>query len=715
MVIDDCYHYHHADYPWLRAHTGLVDKVLPPWTPVVAGANSIGVWNREITLDGAALPAGITVGGSKLFAAPAYFEVEKSDGTVQKLAADGAQPHKLQASPTKAVYQGSMHAGPFELQVMNQTEYDGCTKITLQLQPTTHPAEIRRLTLVIPLQQDAVQFINAKGSGIREQYLLGALPARDGRVFDSRILPWCTVKSDPLKLLAEYDTYRQLARDGKPIPKELQCYGYIGWRREHMHETTAGSFMPYLWVGNPERGLCWFADTDQGWGRGGSDVPAVEVRQVNGAHRTEVRINFIAAPDTILTPRSIVFGLQATPVKPLEPDWRKNYWYRQVRILGFGYEFQSGRFSLGRGCPGAYGGEPFPWNLPRAQSFAQFARKKGFLQVPYMEFTNTYADLSADVQREWRQQPQAWNVQGGICPTESYTDWFCYYFDRYIREVGLDGVYFDNVCPLPSLQETAHGAWRDAGGQAQAGFDIWELRDFLRRVRTLFLDNGVAHPWIQLHMTHSNLIPAMAYADILFDGEDFYLKATDTDDFMDRWPLEMITAIDSADAWGVPTLFLPHVQGEGWEAKPGGIVPTLRTGVAEQLLVDLNGGFWQFSGASALRAFGVEQPDCRFIGYWRGAFACAESQIKVSAYQRTDRLLLVITNFSHVEKTVDVTFSPQGLLTFPVAKGEAVDGERPAHKEWHGSITQHGDAWTVTAGPIPGRDFRLIEIRRKVE
>lgn len=713
VVLDDTIVYHHEDYPWLRAHTGAVDKVLPPWTPVVAGANTIGVWNREITLDGAALPTGISVGGKKLLAGPAYFEVEKSDGTVAKLAVDGAALQKIVATPTRATYHGAIHTEQFDMAVVNQTEYDGCAKLTLQLKPSAKPAEIRRLTLVFPLEQRAAQFINAKGSAIREKYLIGALPQQNGRVFGSHILPWCGVKSDPLKLLADYDAYRQLARGGKDIPKELQPFGYIGWRPERMHETTTGSFLPYLWVGNPDMGLCWFADTDQGWVRGDSATPAVEIRQVNAAQCTELRINFIAAPTTITAPRNIVFGLQATPVKPLEPGWRKDYWYRDAKILGFGFEFQSGRYSLGRGCPGAYGGEPFAWDVPRAKAFSQFAKKKGFLQVPYMEFTNTYADLTADVQREWRQQPQAWSVQGGMRPTESYADWFCYNFNQYIHEVGIDGVYFDNVCPLPSLNETAHGAWRDADGQPQASFDTWELRDFLRRVRTIFLDNGVAHPWIQLHMTHGNLIPAMAYADILFDGEDFYLNANDKDDFMDRWPLEMITAIDSADAWGVPTLFLPHTQGGGWEDKPGGIIPTLRTGVGEQLLVDLNGGFWQFNGAGALSNFGVDKPDTRFIGYWRNTFTCADPEIKVSAYQRTDRLLLVITNFSHQEKTVDVTFSPQGLLTFAATEGEVVDGERPAHDNLRGALKQNGNTWTITAGPIPGRDFRLVEIRRK--
>ncbi len=88
------------------------------------------VWNREITLDGAALPAGITVGGSKLLAAPRTLRwKERRYGDETRRGT--SQPQQVQASPTGATYRGTLHAGAFELTVVNQTEYDGCTKMSL--------------------------------------------------------------------------------------------------------------------------------------------------------------------------------------------------------------------------------------------------------------------------------------------------------------------------------------------------------------------------------------------------------------------------------------------------------------------------------------------------------------------------------------------------------------------------------------------------------
>ncbi|MDQ2731622.1 MAG: LamG domain-containing protein, partial [Armatimonadota bacterium] len=554
--IDDRFVLNEANFPQVVSGSAMSpvsnaagpDAVLPPWTPIRINGDEINVWDRQIRLDGAGLPQSMDVGGAPLLSGPAFFEVEATDHTTRKLIPTGSA--QIHGNAATALCTGALRAGPFNLSIQNETDYDGVSKMTLKLEPGSEPAPIARLTLVIPLVGKEMRFINAKGKAIRENYLIGLLPAAQGRVFASTILPACTVKSDPLKLLADYDRLAELKRSGKEIPKELQDL------RTHGPEVTSGSFMPYLWIGSPERGLCWFADDDKGWVRGDTATPAVEVRRVGD--RTELRINLVGSPTTIREPREMTFGLLATPVRPLAPDWRRYYWFRDFRILGFGYEFQSGRYYLGKGTPGAYGGEPYPWDLNRAKWFSAIAKKKNWLQVPYFEFTNTYDPITGPMDAEWRQQPVSWRVQGGIVPVRSYADWFCSNIDRYIKDVGIDGLYLDNVCPLPSLNEVSHGAWRDAEGELEGNYDLWNLRTMLQRIRATFLKDGVDHPWLELHMTHSNLIPAMAYANVLLDGEDFYLGPEDTEDFMDRWPLDMLTAIDSPHTWGVPTLFLNH-------------------------------------------------------------------------------------------------------------------------------------------------------------
>ena len=150
---------------------------------------------------------------------------------------------QVSASDTKAVYRATINHAAFILTLTNETEYDGCARITVRLSPSKTPGEIKRLTLVLPLAKDAAKYINAKGKGIREQYLLGALPAQDGRVFASYILSACAIKSDPIKLLADYAQKAKLEQDGKPLPENLQNLA------TRSTEVTSGNFMPYLWVG----------------------------------------------------------------------------------------------------------------------------------------------------------------------------------------------------------------------------------------------------------------------------------------------------------------------------------------------------------------------------------------------------------------------------------------------------------------------------------
>jgi len=101
---------------------------------------------------------------------------------------------------------------------------------------------------------------------------------------------------------------------------------------------TAGSFRPYVWIGNAERGLAFMADNDQGWVPDDSrKVPAIEV--VRAGTQVQLVLNLVARPFTFEKPREITFSLQAAEdqtaevssrpfwlVRPCLPPW---YWGSQ--------------------------------------------------------------------------------------------------------------------------------------------------------------------------------------------------------------------------------------------------------------------------------------------------------------------------------------------------------------------------------------------------
>ena len=144
--------------------------------------------------------------------------------------------------------------------------------MTLNLQPAQ--AAVRRLSLVVPLRDAAVPYLHAIGDGLRHNYA-GFTPAGEGRIWDSS-------RASKLEII--------------------------------------GTFYPYLWLGDGERGLCWFADTDRDWVLDDT-TPTVDLTRQAGT--LFLRVHFITRPAVLTRPHRIVFGLQATPTKPMPDGWRR--------------------------------------------------------------------------------------------------------------------------------------------------------------------------------------------------------------------------------------------------------------------------------------------------------------------------------------------------------------------------------------------------------
>ena len=80
-----------------------------------------------------------------------------------------------------------------------------------------------------------------------------------------------------------------------------------------------GNYVPYIWLGAEERGLCVFGENDRGWVTD-PKTPCQEL--VRRGDVLELRLNLVAQRTTFAQPRRIVIGFQATPTKPLPANWR---------------------------------------------------------------------------------------------------------------------------------------------------------------------------------------------------------------------------------------------------------------------------------------------------------------------------------------------------------------------------------------------------------
>ena len=79
-------------------------------------------------------------------------------------------------------------------------------------------------------------------------------------------------------------------------------------------------FKLIFWIGDHQRGIAWFTESDQYWWPFRQQGA---IRIVRHPDRVELRIGMITAPGSPLpTAATLSFGLMATPIKPLPEGWR---------------------------------------------------------------------------------------------------------------------------------------------------------------------------------------------------------------------------------------------------------------------------------------------------------------------------------------------------------------------------------------------------------
>jgi hypothetical protein len=260
-------------FPFEGNKLGITDKVLPPFTPVQVAGRQVSVVDRQYAVGGLGLWDSVKAMDRELLAAP------------MALVADGGQvlegTGKFTATePAAAVYEGRAEHPAALVTTRCTTEVDGCMKVELTLAPGRPGEELKSLWLDIPLRDAEVPLWHVTSTTLRVNPA-GATPKGEGAIWTS-----------------------QQFSDGN-------------W---------FGNFKCYLWLGDVQRGLCWFADNDRGWELGLDEKgePNVACQQlIRQGDRLTMRVNLIQRPVTLKEPRTIVFGLMASPGKPMPKDWRK--------------------------------------------------------------------------------------------------------------------------------------------------------------------------------------------------------------------------------------------------------------------------------------------------------------------------------------------------------------------------------------------------------
>ncbi|MCY2991134.1 MAG: DUF6067 family protein, partial [Planctomycetota bacterium] len=217
-------------FKWWDTSAGNLTKVIPPWTPMKVDSRGIEVWGRTMTLGTAGLPSQVVSQGRALLTGPAVLRAELPDG--KTVEAQGPSAKIVSAAAYRVVADSRATLGPLDVASRVTAEFDGMYKVDLTLSPQGK-AGIKSLKMIVPLDAATADYVYGKGEGIRSGYDMRFLPKdKTGTIWDCR-----KVDSQPM---------------------------------------LVGSFIPYVWVGGPDAGLCWFADSDRGWVPSNA-APAVEL------------------------------------------------------------------------------------------------------------------------------------------------------------------------------------------------------------------------------------------------------------------------------------------------------------------------------------------------------------------------------------------------------------------------------------------------------
>ncbi len=504
-------------FPWENSTLGITDKVYAPFTDLQYSDNFVKTITTAITFNRFGLFNQVKADGKELLAGDCeFFCVINGKTTALKSISSSFISRKAH----EGVFEADIRGAGFSLKNNVKTEYDGCSKFILSITPDTDKQVVLdKFYMDIPLKSDLIKLFHVISAG--------------------------SIRSNPATRVPQGDG--------------------VVWRSTDVaNGDMFGNMHCYLWLGEMARGLCYFNDSDRELSLD-ENIASQELLRQNG--KLILRIYFFNRPTTLDRKRNIIFGMQASPTKPMPSDFRKPRFF--IPPHG-GSAYYAGGFTgmskyptnndwevidqmvIARKngkLPEAYirnwlkkywEGHP-RYKTMEAHIFAGFItfmiqRPKSPTMFYFEEYGidqfipefSVYQDEWGAVdftQRKWLKAEDITSDAAAansikIIPVKSYQDYALYYATKYF-ERGI-GLYFDNVYPKSNFDRHSSQAYTRPDGQVQPCSEIWNMREYHKRMWVLSREMQSRTPWplqISLHTTNCMCIPILSWTDTMLDLE----------------------------------------------------------------------------------------------------------------------------------------------------------------------------------------------------
>jgi hypothetical protein len=694
----DTFKRHH--FEWENNTLGKGDVVIPPWTPMTVQKQTVGVWGRDITFGADGLPASVKSQGDELLAKPIRVDASIAGKSATWKTEESFKVTKSEPGVVETVAKGRL--GELPLTVETRTEYDGLTQVTLSLRPEGK-TDVTSMDLVIPLAEPVDTAI-INGCGGRNPDFFGELPKTEGVLWQS---------------------YKNL-----PNTAGIQ-----------------GKYISLCYLGNGERGLSYVCWSDRGWMLDDRKDTA-EIRRVNGV--VELVLHLANTPRTIDAPRQIQFALQATPVKPMTPGYRRDVNPISKINTAPKKPLDAGGISTSMGGHGAAGmagtdqvtlTDETDWAIFRETVLRQKRNawpKYNALAVKYtatntlglgMREYETYAGEWA-FSTELKPNPsmgvgyrgefgylnarQQTRVRQDLLP--SSVDMRVWAFDQLQKKAGLNGFWWDHEAYWSSASLRRGTAYLRDDGQTQGTLNIPLFRELFKRMATVSHQNAMSN--VQGHYPHSGNVPAInGYCSYLWATEGFwYMPNLSFDQYDNVGGLAGYRAL--IGRWlGVPVLHRAVVQDREFKLDKGERPFQSRSIIGMALLHDIGLEVSIHPGLTKKTAEVLDQFDLfddtrtEWIPYWRsGALAKPDTADAVATVYinrpkkgPTEALVVVFNCRKEPLQTV-LRLDGTKLLGRPIQA--CLDLETGA------ALTATPDAQgTMVPVKLEGHDYRLVLVK----
>jgi hypothetical protein len=627
-------------FSWLPNNIGISDRVIPPWTPVRFDSGTVSLWNKTYALNGAGLANRITNAGAAQLSGPMTLEAVV-DGQATALSSQTSAASAV--TPAAADLSGELTSAHLTIETKTRVEFDGFVWNVMTIQPTK--ANVSWLSLVVNMPEAEGEFLVTTNGGWSSYF--GDTPDK----WDSR---------------------------------------------ESSLSSMKGNFVPYVFLTDSERGFCWFADDEKGW-RLDPKLPTQELQRHNGV--ITLRVHFINKAGPITQPMTIQYGWMVTPQKPQPAHWRSyaigngKYYPQETPVFWNEADWD---------VSWPYYSSPFPHDYKKSRDLLNVTASRGVAGcvgniahaiARYRDFNGRQFDALAG---DWGTTPGDAD-NGDVVRSRGANDFDLFYFDRWSKMSGLGCIYFDENYLPEEWNYLTGGAYLLPDGRVQPGYDYLGLREYNKRLRYMFYENGKPAPNLWEHTTAGQAVYSWM-PDVSMEGEN--VEPVDlTDDYIQMLPASRLRSIGMGRNLGSAPFIMCQANrhGKGEESKI--LVHQFVGWVLAHDVLPEGVAFWPVL-ASELELW---RDDVRFLPYWRKGLGIDSETpgVIASAHVRPGSAVLWVVNTNREDKAVRirVDLAKLGLdHGIPIQAYDAENGDRYPLQE--GLLTV----------PVPKRMWRAVRL-----